>query len=173
MGSRQALAVEEASAGRGRSAIDHRVQALHLGVMPVENLRRRKFSVGAAATALTESRLVKKWLLLIAAIVTEVTATLSLRAALDHPAWYVVVAVGYVAAFTALSFVLRAGMGLGVAYGIWGATGVVLTAILATILFGDPLTATMGLGIALVIGGVLCVELGSQAAATRESGDPA
>lgn len=115
----------------------------------------------------------KKWLLLSTAIVTEVSATLSLRAALDHPAWYVVVVVGYVAAFTALSFVLRAGMGLGVAYGIWGATGVVLTAILATILFGDPLTATMGLGIALVIGGVLCIELGSQAAATRESVDPA
>jgi multidrug transporter EmrE-like cation transporter len=116
---------------------------------------------------------VKKWLLLIAAIVTEVSATLSLRAALDHPAWYVVVVVGYLVAFTALSFVLREGMGLGVAYGIWGATGVVLTAILATILFGDPLTATMGLGIALVIGGVLCVELGSQAAAASESGDPA
>ena len=115
----------------------------------------------------------KKWLLLIAAIVTEVSATLSLRAALDHPAWYVVAVVGYLVAFTALSFVLREGMGLGVAYGIWGATGVVLTAILATILFGDPLTATMGLGIALVIGGVLCVELGSQAAAASESGAPA
>ncbi|ERB53323.1 hypothetical protein N806_19460 [Rhodococcus sp. P27] len=86
-------------------------------------------------------RTVKKWLLLITAILTEVSATLSLRAALDHPAWYVVVVGGYLAAFTALSFVLREGMGLGVAYGIWGATGVVLTAVFATFLFGDPLTA--------------------------------
>ncbi len=116
---------------------------------------------------------VKKWLLLITAILTEVSATLSLRAALDHPAWYIVVVGGYLAAFTALSFVLREGMGLGVAYGIWGATGVVLTAVFATFLFGDPLTATMGVGIALVIGGVLCVELGSQAAADSGPADPA
>ncbi len=117
---------------------------------------------------------VKKWLLLITAILTEVSATLSLRAALDHPAWYIVVVGGYLAAFTALSFVLREGMGLGVAYGIWGgATGVVLTAVFATFLFGDPLTATMGIGIALVIGGVLCVELGSQAAADSGPADPA
>lgn len=116
---------------------------------------------------------VKKWLLLITAILTEVSATLSLRAALDHPAWYIVVVGGYLAAFTALSFVLREGMGLGVAYGIWGATGVVLTAVFATALFGDPLTATMGVGIALVIGGVLCVELGSQAVADSGPADPA
>lgn len=118
-------------------------------------------------------RTVKKWLLLITAILTEVSATLALRAALDHPAWYVVVVGGYLAAFTALSFVLREGMGLGVAYGIWGATGVVLTAVFATFLFGDPLTATMGVGIALVIGGVLCVELGSQVAADSGPADPA
>jgi len=118
-------------------------------------------------------RTVKKWLLLITAILTEVSATLSLRAALDHPAWYVVVVGGYLAAFTALSFVLREGMGLGVAYGIWGATGVVLTAVFATFLFGDPLTATMGVGIALVIGGVLCVELGSQVGADSGPADPA
>lgn len=118
-------------------------------------------------------RTVKKWLLLITAILTEVSATLSLRAALDHPAWYIVVVGGYLAAFTALSFVLREGMGLGVAYGIWGATGVVLTAVFATFLFGDPLTATMGVGIALVIGGVLCVELGSQVAADSVPVDPA
>lgn len=115
----------------------------------------------------------KKWLLLITAILTEVSATLSLRAALDHPAWYIVVVGGYLAAFTALSFVLREGMGLGVAYGIWGATGVVLTAVFATALFGDPLTATMGVGIALVIGGVLCVELGSQVGADSGPVDPA
>ncbi|WP_409467483.1 DMT family transporter [Streptomyces sp. HC307] len=111
----------------------------------------------------------RKWLLLIAAILLEVTATLFLRGALDHPALYVVAAVGYVGSFVALSRVLRAGMALGVAYGIWGASGVALTAVLATIVFGDPLTAMMGVGIALVIAGVLCVELGSQAAHARQA----
>ncbi|MFF2331197.1 MULTISPECIES: DMT family transporter [unclassified Streptomyces] len=109
----------------------------------------------------------RKWLLLTAAILLEVTATLSLRGALDHPALYVLVAVGYLGAFTALSMVLRAGLALGVAYGIWGASGVALTAVLATLIFGDPLTAVMGVGIGLVIAGVLCVELGAQSAHAR------
>lgn len=109
-----------------------------------------------------------KWLILLAAILLEVTATLSLRGALDRPALYVVVAVGYVGSFIALFFVLRAGMSLGVAYGIWGATGVSLTAILAALIFGDPLTAVMGAGIALVIAGILLVELGSQFARAHE-----
>ncbi|UUN25294.1 multidrug efflux SMR transporter [Streptomyces sp. FIT100] len=108
-----------------------------------------------------------RWLLLVTAIVLEVAGTLALRAAVDHPAWYALVAVGYIGAFVALACVLRLGMGVGVAYGIWGACGVALTAVLATVFFGEPLTAPMGLGIALVIGGVLVVELGSQAAHRR------
>ncbi|MFI6871572.1 DMT family transporter [Nocardia sp. NPDC050406] len=102
-----------------------------------------------------------RWLPLLAAIGLEVSATLSLRAALDHPAWYALVVIGYIGSFVALSFALRAGMSLGVAYGIWGASGVALTAVLATVFFDDPLTAAMGAGIVLVIAGVLCVELGS------------
>ena len=39
-----------------------------------------------------------------------------------------------------------------------------LTAVLAALLFGQPLTGVMILGLALIIGGVLTVELGSQAA---------
>jgi small multidrug resistance pump len=61
-------------------------------------------------------------------------------------------------------------MPVGVAYGIWAACGVALTALLAAVVFGDPLTWTMGLGVVLVIGGVLLVELGSHpgAPAPRE-----
>lgn len=106
----------------------------------------------------------KKWLFLAGAIALEVTATLSLKGAMELPALYAVVAIGYLGSFVALSLVLRAGMALGVAYGIWGASGVALTAILSSLLFGEPLTALMGIGIVLVIGGVLCVEFGSQAA---------
>ena len=55
-------------------------------------------------------------------------------------------------------------MALGVAYGIWGALGVALTAVMSALIFDEALTALMGLGIALIIAGVLTVELGSQAA---------
>ncbi|MEU4231213.1 SMR family transporter [Nonomuraea sp. NPDC026600] len=112
-----------------------------------------------------------KWLLLTAAILLEVTATLSLRAAVDHPGWYALVAAGYLSSFAVLSHVLRLGIGIGigVVYGIWAASGVALTAILATVIFGDPLTGVMALGIGLIIGGVLCVEIGSQAAHAKQS----
>lgn len=111
-----------------------------------------------------DNPLVRKWLLLAGAVATEVTGSLSLRAAVDHPAWYAVVAVGYVTAFSLLAAVLRHGMPLGVAYGIWGATGVALTAVLSSAIFGEPFTPVMTLGIALIIGGVLLVEVGSQRA---------
>lgn len=112
----------------------------------------------------------KKWLFLSAAILSEVTGSLALRAALDHFGWYVPVVAGYIISFVALSYALREGLGVGVVYGIWAACGVVLIAALATVIFGDPLTVPMGLGIVLVIGGVLCVQFGSQAA-TAKSGD--
>lgn len=103
--------------------------------------------------------------MLAVAIVSEVVGTLSLRATLDNPLWFVLVAAGYVLAFGLLSAVLSAGMPVGVAYGIWAATGVALTAMSATLIFHDPFTVQIGLGIALVILGVLLVELGSHGGA--------
>lgn len=111
-----------------------------------------------------------RWLLLMIAIISEVTGTLSLRAALDQPVWFVLVAIGYVVAFWLLGAVLDAGIPVGVAYGIWAASGVALTAVLATLLFSDPFTIQIGLGIALVMLGVVLVETGARVpAATAET----
>jgi len=52
-------------------------------------------------------------------------------------------------------------MALGVGYGIWAACGVALTAILSKLLFDEPFSWIMAAGIALVVGGVLLVELGA------------
>jgi len=112
---------------------------------------------------------VRKWTLLIAAIAVEVAATLSLRASQDHSAWLIVVAVGYVGSFILLTMVLRIGMPVGVAYGIWGACGTAATAVLAAAIYGDPFTWPIVLGIGLIIAGVLLVELGSQRAAAGRS----
>jgi len=101
------------------------------------------------------------WVFLMAAIVTEVAATLALRvAASGRRTWYAVVVSGYVVSFVLLSLALNEGMGIGVAYGIWTAVGVVFTAVLSKLLFDEPLTAVMGLGIALIVGGVVLLELG-------------
>lgn len=104
------------------------------------------------------------WLLLAGAILSEVTATLSLRGALDHPALYGVVVVGYGLSFVVLAMVLRRGMGLGIAYGIWAACGVVLTAILSALLFGEAFTLMKASGIVLIAAGVAVVEIGSHRA---------
>ena len=69
-----------------------------------------------------------------------------------------------------LARVLRAGLALGVAYGIWAALGVILTVLLAAAIFGEPVTPTMLMGVSLVIGGVLCVELASHKQQQKEVG---
>ena len=77
--------------------------------------------------------------------------------------FYLVVAVGYVVAFLALIGALRAGLALGVAYGIWAAAGVALTALASRVLFDEPLTRRMLAGIGLIVVGVLAIELGAAA----------
>jgi small multidrug resistance pump len=111
---------------------------------------------------------VKKWLLLLGAIVSEVTGSLSLKGALDSPALYVLVVLGFTSAFVLLAAVLREGMPLGVAYGVWAALGVALTSVLSSVLFAEPFTLVMGLGIVLIMSGVLMVEIGSQQGAAGE-----
>ncbi|MFD6059488.1 DMT family transporter [Rhodococcus wratislaviensis] len=102
------------------------------------------------------------WVFLIGAILAEVGATVSLRFAVTGPRnWYVPVAAGYLVAFALLSFTLANGVGIGVAYGIWAASGVAITTVLSKTIFKEPLTVVMSGGIALIIGGVLLVETGS------------
>jgi small multidrug resistance pump len=102
-----------------------------------------------------------EWLYLAVAILLEVASTLSLRvAAGGRRRWYAVVVPGYVASFILLALALHEGMGIGVAYGIWTAIGVALTAVLSNVLFSEPLTRTMLLGIALIAAGVVLLEAG-------------
>jgi small multidrug resistance pump len=111
---------------------------------------------------------VRTWALLFAAIAVEVAATLSLRASQDHSAWLLLVVAGYVGSFVLLTMVLRTGMPVGVAYGIWGASGTAATAVLAAAIFGDAFTWPIAAGIVLIIAGVLLVEFGSRPAAADE-----
>ncbi|MFK4481658.1 DMT family transporter [Curtobacterium sp. AB7] len=101
------------------------------------------------------------WVLLAVAIVSEVGATISLKLATDgKKVFFVPVVAGYLVAFSLLAVALTLGLPIGVAYGIWAATGVALTAILGRVLSREPLTALMLGGIALIIAGVFLVELG-------------
>ena len=102
------------------------------------------------------------WTMLALAIVLEVTGTLSMRASegFTRIGFTVLTAVGYAGAFSLLGLVLKQGMPVGVAYGIWAGAGVALIALLGRFVFGDPLTPVMGIGFLLIIAGVWLVENG-------------
>lgn len=102
------------------------------------------------------------WIWLCAAIAFELLGTLSLRASdgFRRRLWLVPVALGYLVSLVCLSFALRAGVPVGVAYGIWVAVGIALVALLARAIWRDPLTPRMMAGIAVIAAGVLLVELG-------------
>lgn len=103
----------------------------------------------------------KNYLILAVAVCCEVAGSLALKQAQGHPAWMLLTLVADGIAFTLLAVLLRRGMALSVAYGLWGAAGVALTALMGTVLFDEPFTLLMGCGIALVIAGVLLVEFGA------------
>ena len=105
------------------------------------------------------------WAALTAAILLEVLATIALRASegFRKRIWIIPVTVGYVVSFCLLWLTLRLGMHVGIAYGVWTACGVALVAVAARVLFREPLTWLMGFGIALIVGGVLTIEMAGAA----------
>lgn len=103
------------------------------------------------------------WLLLGTAILLEVGGTLALRQSdgMRKRGWAAGTVLTYVVSTVLLWLTLEEGMAVGIAYGIWAATGVALTALAGRFLFKDPLTPVMMLGIAAIAGGVLLIELGA------------
>lgn len=101
------------------------------------------------------------WLALAGGILLEVLSTLGLRASdgFRERRWIAPVLIGYVCSFALVWLALHLGMPVGVAYGIWSACGVALVALLARVLFDEPLTPLMIAGIGLIIAGVLTIEL--------------
>lgn len=106
----------------------------------------------------------KTYLILIAAIVAEVIATSSLRASAQftRPGPTVLVVVGYAVAIYLLSVAVRT-MPTGVVYALWSGLGVVLVAIIGVFL-GQKLDLPAVLGIALILAGVLVINLFSATA---------
>lgn len=101
------------------------------------------------------------WTALAGAIAIEVFATLVLRvASVSGRRVFLIPAIsGYIVSFALLSVTLSLGMPVGMAYGVWTASGVALVSIMARVLFGDPLTWVTALGIGVIVGGILTIEL--------------
>ena len=97
------------------------------------------------------------------AIVTEVIATTALRAADGMTRLWpsVIVIVGYVACFFALALAVKR-IPLGVAYGIWSGVGIVTITIASWFLYRQRVDGPAMAGMALIIAGVLVIQLFSK-----------
>ena len=102
-------------------------------------------------------------LVLTLAILSEVVATSALKASDGFTRLWpsILTAVGYGVSFYCLSLTLRA-LPVGVVYGIWSGIGIVLISAAGWVFFGEKLDIPAILGLALIVTGVLVINLLSE-----------
>ena len=100
------------------------------------------------------------WLYLALAIIAEVIATSALKSSegFSKPIASVIVVLGYIIAFYCLSLTLKT-IPVGIAYAIWSGVGIVLVTTIAWIVFDQKLDVWGIIGIALIMSGVLVLNL--------------
>lgn len=105
------------------------------------------------------------WLLLSVAILFETIGTAFLKAShgFTRPGISALSLGAYAVAFWVLAQVLTV-VPVGVAYAIWSGAGIVLIAILGAMFFGQRLDAAALAGMALIVAGILVINLFSGAA---------
>ncbi|MCA6064998.1 SMR family transporter [Thalassolituus marinus] len=98
--------------------------------------------------------------LLTAAIIAEVIATSALKASDGFSRLWpsVTVVVGYAISFYLLAIVLKT-LPVGITYAIWSGVGMVLVAVIGWWFFAQHLDAAAITGIALIMAGVLVINL--------------
>ncbi|WP_371786450.1 DMT family transporter [Streptosporangium subroseum] len=101
------------------------------------------------------------WLILAGAILAEVLATTALKLSdgFAHKGWTIVVVVGYVAAFILLARALKLQMEVGTAYAVWAGAGTAVIAAIGVLFLGETINLAKVVGIALIIGGVMVLNL--------------
>ena len=103
------------------------------------------------------------WLFLSIAILSEVAATLALKASAEFTKLTpsIIVVLGYGSAFYFLSLTLR-DIPVGIAYAVWCGAGVLLVALISLILFDEQLSLTAIIGMAFIVIGVALLQMGSR-----------
>jgi multidrug transporter EmrE-like cation transporter len=107
--------------------------------------------------------MLRNWLLLLAAIVSEVIATSALKSSEGFSRFLpsVIVVVGYGIAFYCLALTLRV-IPMGVVYAVWSGIGIVLITLVGWLLFGQKLDFPALLGIVLIAAGVVVMNVFSK-----------
>ena len=101
------------------------------------------------------------YLFLAGAIVAEVAATSLLKSTEGFSKLWPTVAclAGYGVAFVLLAGAIERGLQVGVGYAIWSGLGTTLIVAIGTLFLDEPLTAAKIAGIALVVAGVVILNL--------------
>ncbi len=104
-----------------------------------------------------------KWALLLVAILAEVTATSLLKSTEGFSRLWpsVVVVVCYETAFILLALSMKR-IPIGLVYAIWSGVGVALITLVAWVFLGQTLDAVGLLGLGLIVGGVVVINLFSK-----------
>ena len=102
----------------------------------------------------------KYWLFLLVAVVSEVVGTTFLKASAGFTKLVpsVAVVVGYGLSFYFLSLTLKV-IPVGVAYAIWSGVGIVCISLVGRYIFGQQLDMPSIIGIALILTGVVIMQL--------------
>ena len=106
------------------------------------------------------------WLMLGVAIVAEVIATSTLKSTEGFTRLWpsVVVVICYETAFVLLSLTLKK-IPVGIVYAVWSGAGVALITLVAWFFLGQALSAADLMGLALIVGGVVVINVFSKSVA--------
>jgi small multidrug resistance pump len=117
-----------------------------------------------ATWGMSGRNILKIWLFLATAIISEVIATSALKSSEGFtrlvPSFIVVA--GYAAAFYFLSLTLKS-IPVGIAYAVWSGLGIVLVTAIAWVLHGQKLDMWGFVGVGFIISGVAVLNLLSKA----------
>lgn len=106
------------------------------------------------------------YIYLFVAIVAEVLGTSALKASQEFTRFWpsLAVVVGYALAFYMLTLVLRT-IPVGIAYALWAGLGIVLVTLIGVVVFGEKLDLPAVLGLAMIIAGVVVIQVFSRVSA--------
>jgi small multidrug resistance pump len=108
--------------------------------------------------------MMKQWIFLSVAIVSEVIGTSALKATGEFTRLWpsVIVVIGYVSAFYFLTLTLRT-IPIGIAYAIWSGVGVALITLVGWLFYKQTLDVPAFVGITLIVAGVVVLNVFSRA----------
>ena len=99
------------------------------------------------------------------AIVSEVFGTTFMKMSdgFTHPMFGLATAACYIISFVLLTLALKH-LSLGMAYGIWGGVGTLLTTLVGIVVWDDPFSIIVGIGMIAVVAGIALLSKGTQEA---------